>query len=335
MIVTLLMIPLLLSLSLHPSLSPLYIYALSLALNLGVPKLQQQSSPSTSQSNNSGGLPGNSGGSSAASSTTSGSSKTSKSSQPSMNTPTAAFMAPTDLIQFPASAFHSPHGHAMRPPSGGQGAYISASAPPPPSHPSSMNMKFSAPQSLSSSTIAKPTPIPASATSSGIVRPTPKSVTNSQGAGAGVKREQQPTSASSKGVMSSSATKGEPPSTSVNLMYGFAPHPMMSYGILNAAAAAAVTATPPSHGQLSKMLLGGSQHPSSHPPPPPSSASRSSKSDGSNGSSKAAASQGNATTHEIALIFCPIYSAIACSFPPLTMNRRVALKALSYPIFYA
>ena len=316
-----------LSLSLSLSLSPL----LSSALNLGVPKPQQSSSPSASQSNSSsgGGMSGNSGSGSGANSTTSGSSKTSKSnlsSQPSMNTPptAAAFMGPAELIPFP-SAFHSPHGHAMRPPpSGGQGhaSYISASAPPAPSHPSSMNMKFSSPQSLSSSTIAKPTPIPASAashTSSGIVRPTPKSATNSQG-GAGTainKQQQQPVPASSKGVMSSSS-KGEPPSTSVNLMYGFPAHPMMSYGILNAAAAAAVTAPPPSHGQLSKMLLGSSQHPSSHPPPPLSSSSRSSKSEGSNGSSKTpAASQGK--PHKTLCLW------LAMNHLPLTMNSSAML----------
>ena len=175
-----------------------------------------------------------------------------------------------EFVQF-QSAFHPPH--TMRAPSGqGHASYISVSAPPPPSHPSSMNMKLSTPPS---STIAKPMPIPASVAPSGIVRPTPKPATNNQGAGASLK---QPVVSVSSKTMMSSASKGEVPSTSVNLIqYGYPQPQMMSYGLLNAPGPS------PSHGQLSKMLLGGSQlQPHPHPP-----SSRSSKVDGS----KAPASQ--------------------------------------------
>ena len=263
-----------LSLSLSSLLLSLYLkYATYLtALNLGVPKPPAASS--TSQANSSG-VPSNSGSSGvggAVSTTTGSKTKSNLSSQPSMNTP--PFM--TELMF--QSAFHP----AMRTHPSGQGhaSYIPVSAPPPLPPPSTMNMKHPTPQSLSSSSIAKPTPIPASAashnmTSSGIIRPTPKSAAGSQAAGTAAK---QPVSAASKGV-TSSGSKGEIPSANVNLIaYGYPQH-IVSYGLLNAASA-------PPHGQLSKMLLGGSQQQPHHPP-----SSRSVKSDGSSGSSKAP--QGN------------------------------------------
>ena len=226
-----------------------------------------------------------------------------------MNTP--AFLP--ELIQFTPSAFHPPPPHAMRAASGqSHTAYIPVSAPPPPSHP---NMKLPpAPQSLSSSssTIAKPTPIPASAAaSSGIVRPTPKSASSSQGVGA-TTMKQSSCSVSSKGVVMSSGSKGEVPSTSMNLVtYGFQPHPhMMPYGLLNTAAVA-VTGSP-SHGQLSKMLLsGGSQQPpqhlshAHHPSPPPPSNGRSAKSEVTG---KATASQGKCfLLYGLALLYTIAY----------------------------
>ena len=87
----------------------------------------------------------------------------------------------------------------------------------------------------------------------------------------------------------SSGSKGEVPSTSMNLVtYGFQPHPhMVPYCGLLSTAAVAVTGSP-SHGQLSKMLLGGgSQQPPQHlshalrpsPPPPPPPSGRSTKSE--------------------------------------------------------